>query len=39
MAWRILYSIPVLGVDEKPSPANAPEIIAAVRRRASDKRR
>jgi hypothetical protein len=39
MAWRALYSIPVLGVDEKPSPADAPETIAAARGRAADKQR
>jgi hypothetical protein len=39
MAWRTLYSIPVLGVDEKPSPADAPETIAAARGRAADKQR
>ena len=33
MAWRFLCSVPVLGVDEKPNPADAPETIAAARRR------
>ena len=39
MAWRILCSVAVLGVDKKPSPAAAPETIAAARRRAADKQR
>ena len=39
MAWRVLGSVPVLGVDEKPSPANASETIDAARRWAADKRR
>jgi len=39
MAWRFLCSVPVLGVDEKPNPADAPETIAAARRWGADKRR